>query len=52
VKVEGTNLWGELIFLRHSQVRVEHVQHRSLLALDDGSRETSASDSSTLDRGQ
>jgi hypothetical protein len=45
VKVEGTNLSGELIFLWHSQVQVEYLQHRSSPVLDDGSGEVSASDS-------
>jgi hypothetical protein len=37
---------GELFFLWQSQVQVEHLQHRSSPALDDGSGEVSASDSS------
>jgi hypothetical protein len=46
VKVEETNLSGELLFLWHSQVQVEHLQHRSSLALDDVFGEGNASDSS------
>jgi hypothetical protein len=40
------SLGEELLFLWHSQVQVEHLQHRSSPALDDGSGEVSASDSS------
>jgi hypothetical protein len=35
-----------LFFLWHSQVQVEHLQHRSSPTLDDGSREANASNSS------
>jgi hypothetical protein len=46
VKVQVTNLSGGLFILWHSQVQVEHLQHRSSPALDDGSGEVNASDSS------